>query len=121
MRACRSARWTRSQPSSVSGGAGPSTSGSTQAAAVFYAIYTLFKKLPDVNEIEGELLSPDDAPQLWQRIAAVQQQLSSHRSEAFLGSMLKYHHHRSTKFMAQWIEAKNKLAAQESQECSNVK
>jgi Zn-dependent protease with chaperone function len=37
-------------------------------AAVFYAIYTLFKKLPWGNEIEGELISQADAPRLWERI-----------------------------------------------------
>jgi len=38
------------------------------ALAVFYAIYTLFKKLPSGNTIEGELLSEADAPRLWDRI-----------------------------------------------------
>ncbi|MFS2208300.1 M48 family metallopeptidase [Variovorax sp. Varisp36] len=37
-------------------------------AAVFYAIYTLFKKLPWGNEIEGELIAQADAPRLWERI-----------------------------------------------------
>ena len=62
---------------------------------------------PMIKSGDWDLLQP----QLRQRIDAVQQQLSSHRSEAFLGSMLKYHHHRSTKFMGQWIEAKTRLAA----------
>ena len=92
------------------------------AAVALYQQQELWQQAQDkapscLAQFSAELLQP----QLWQRIAAVQQQLSSHRSEAFLGSMLKYHHHRSTKFMAQWIEAKNKLAAQESQECSDVK
>lgn len=38
------------------------------AVAVFYAIWTLFKKLPVDDEIEGELLSEADAPRLWNRI-----------------------------------------------------
>jgi len=42
--------------------------GIAAAAAVFYAIYTLFKKLPSGNEIEGELVSEADAPRLWERI-----------------------------------------------------
>ncbi|RZI67492.1 MAG: peptidase M48 [Variovorax sp.] len=45
--------------------------GFAAAAAVFYAVYTLFKKTPSNNEIEGELLSPTDAPRLWQRIEAL--------------------------------------------------
>ncbi|RYX97321.1 MAG: peptidase M48 [Comamonadaceae bacterium] len=42
--------------------------GVAAAIAVFYAIYTLFKKLPSGNEIEGELLAEADAPRLWARI-----------------------------------------------------
>lgn len=60
-------------------------------------------------------------PGLWQQLCAVQQQLTAHRAECFTGSMLKYHHHRSTKFMAQWIEAKNRLAVLSVQEPSDVK
>ncbi|MGB0832919.1 MAG: glycosyltransferase [Psychrobium sp.] len=36
--------------------------------------------------------------------------LDKHRLNNFAGSMLKHHHHKSTKYMAQWIEAKNKHA-----------
>jgi Zn-dependent protease with chaperone function len=38
------------------------------AMAVFFAIYTMFKKLPSNNEIEGELLGETDAPRLWDRV-----------------------------------------------------
>lgn len=42
--------------------------GVAAAMAVFYAIYTLFKKLPRDNTVEGELLAEADAPRLWERI-----------------------------------------------------
>ncbi|AGU49755.1 putative peptidase, M48 family [Variovorax paradoxus B4] len=42
--------------------------GIAAAVAVFYAIYTLFKKLPFGNEIEGEVVDQADAPRLWERI-----------------------------------------------------
>lgn len=58
-------------------------------------------------------------PQIWQQLSAVQQQLEQHRQQSFTGRMLKYHHHRSTKFMAQWINAKNKLAALQPKESSD--
>lgn len=48
------------------------------------------------------------SPVIWQRIMAVQAQLSQHRLANFMGTMLKHHHLRSTKYMAQWIEAKNR-------------
>ncbi len=31
------------------------------------------------------------------------------RKENFMGQLLRHHHHKSTKYMSQWIEAKNKL------------
>jgi len=33
--------------------------------------------------------------------------LNNHRQQNFIGSMLNHHSHKSTKYMAQWIEAKN--------------
>lgn len=55
-------------------------------------------------------------PQIWLQISTVHQRLGLHRQQSFTGSMLKYHHHRSTKFMGQWITAKNKLAALQMKE-----
>jgi glycosyltransferase involved in cell wall biosynthesis len=36
------------------------------------------------------------------------QNLEQHRQRNFIGSMLNHHHHKSTKYMSQWIEEKNK-------------
>jgi glycosyltransferase involved in cell wall biosynthesis len=35
--------------------------------------------------------------------------LASHRQGNFTGTLLRHHHHKSTQYMAQWIEAKNRL------------
>lgn len=35
--------------------------------------------------------------------------LATHRTANFIGAMLNHHHHKSTQYMAQWIEAKNRL------------
>jgi glycosyltransferase involved in cell wall biosynthesis len=45
---------------------------------------------------------------LMARINAVNDDLKAHRLANFTGTMLRHHHHKSTKYMAQWIEAKNK-------------
>lgn len=45
---------------------------------------------------------------LIERIQAVRQDLPGHRLANFTGAMLRHHHHKSTKYMAQWIEAKNR-------------
>ncbi len=36
--------------------------------------------------------------------------LTAYRQQNFIGSMLNHHHHKSTRYMSQWIEVKNKLA-----------
>jgi len=46
---------------------------------------------------------------LIERISDLRQNLQEHRTANFTGAMLRHHHHKSTKYMAQWIEAKNRL------------
>lgn len=41
------------------------------------------------------------------RIQALRQGLAQHRLANFTGAMLRHHQHKSTQYMAQWIEAKN--------------
>lgn len=45
---------------------------------------------------------------LMQRIDACLANLAEHRLQNFTGAMLRHHQHKSTKYMAQWIEAKNR-------------
>lgn len=45
---------------------------------------------------------------LIQRIEQLRQNLDAHRTANFVGAMLRHHHHKSTQYMAQWIEAKNR-------------
>lgn len=47
---------------------------------------------------------------IWQQLEDVRANLAEHRQLHFVGAMLRLHHQRSTKFMGQWIEAKNQLA-----------
>ncbi|MDB6141846.1 MAG: hypothetical protein JWP80_890 [Pseudomonas sp.] len=42
------------------------------------------------------------------RIEERRQNLQQHRLHNFTGAMLRHHHHKSTQYMAQWIEAKNR-------------
>lgn len=48
-------------------------------------------------------------PRLIQHIIQLKQNLPSHRLENFTGAMLNHHSMKSTQYMSQWIEAKNKL------------
>lgn len=50
----------------------------------------------------------DHGPALVARIEHCRQHLSAIRRDNFTGSMLRHHQHKSTQYMAQWIEAKNR-------------
>ncbi|MBJ2136862.1 glycosyltransferase [Paraglaciecola chathamensis] len=47
-------------------------------------------------------------PELVAHLTETKRALSAHRLKNFTGSMLQHHHHKSTQYMAQWIEAKNR-------------
>ncbi|BFM15297.1 glycosyltransferase family 4 protein [Maricurvus nonylphenolicus] len=46
--------------------------------------------------------------QLVDRIKGLRENFKQHRLNNFTGAMLNHHHHKSTQYMAQWIEAKNR-------------
>ncbi|HEF4759923.1 TPA: glycosyltransferase [Pseudomonas putida] len=48
-------------------------------------------------------------PALIARLEHCLQNLPAIRRDNFTGSMLRHHHHKSTQYMSQWIEAKNRL------------
>ena len=50
----------------------------------------------------------EHGPALIEKLLYCQQHLAQLRSDNFTGSMLRHHHHKSTQYMAQWIEAKNR-------------
>jgi glycosyltransferase involved in cell wall biosynthesis len=45
---------------------------------------------------------------LRQRLLALAENITAERQHNFIGQMLRHHHHKSTQYMGQWIEAKNK-------------
>lgn len=47
-------------------------------------------------------------PALIQRLQECREHLAQERRDNFTGAMLRHHHHKSTQYMAQWIEAKNR-------------
>ncbi|WP_178861600.1 glycosyltransferase [Thiomicrorhabdus cannonii] len=51
----------------------------------------------------------DSGENLLRRIQALLENLPTHRKSYFTGLMLNHHHHKSTQYMGQWIEAKNRL------------
>jgi glycosyltransferase involved in cell wall biosynthesis len=61
--------------------------------------YQLIKASFAKDEIQRKLLV---------RLADIQNKLPSHRANNFIGHMLQHHQLKSTQYMAQWIEAKNR-------------
>ena len=47
-------------------------------------------------------------PALIQRLQDCRQHLEQLRRDNFTGAMLRHHHHKSTQYMSQWIEEKNR-------------
>ena len=61
--------------------------------------YALIKANFDKDTIQGKLLAC---------ISDIQNNLNNHRTDNFIGQMLQHHQLKSTQYMAQWIEAKNR-------------
>jgi len=47
--------------------------------------------------------------ELTTRLIELDSNLEKHRKQNFIGSMLNHHHHKSTQYMAQWIDVKTRL------------
>jgi glycosyltransferase involved in cell wall biosynthesis len=50
----------------------------------------------------------EHGPALIERLQACRRDLAQRRRDNFTGAMLRHHAHKSTQYMAQWIEAKNR-------------
>jgi len=61
--------------------------------------YQLIKANFGKDEIQAKLIA---------RIRGIQNELNTHRADNFIGQMLQHHQLKSTQYMAQWIEAKNR-------------
>ena len=58
--------------------------------------------------LTARYLQSNHGPALIQRIEACRAELGQHRRNNFTGAMLRHHQHKSTQYMSQWIEAKNR-------------
>ena len=81
------------------------------AAIKLYQEANSWQKLSDLGPKNASLLFEQDKhfSLLAKRLTTISTTLLVHRQQNFIGAMLNHHHHKSTKYMAQWIEAKNKL------------
>jgi hypothetical protein len=56
---------------------------------------------------------------LVERLQEGREQLEQNRRNNFVGAMLQHHLHKSTHYMARWIEAKNSIEAKNRNEAKN--
>ena len=68
--------------------------------------------------VAQQRFGPEQAERFWQAMTQLLENLPAHRLHNFTGAMLNLHHQRSTQYMAQWIEAKTKLAALQQEKSS---
>lgn len=81
-----------------------------QAALDLYQQPSLWqeKKQQGFNILRDYFYRCDYAAELQQRLRALEENITAERQHNFIGQMLRHHHHKSTQYMAQWIEAKNR-------------
>ncbi len=86
------------------------TAGIAEAAVRLYRDRTLWADAQTAGWalLNDRYLHPQHCASLMERIDTLRQNLTGHRLANFTGAMLRHHHHKSTKYMAQWIEAKNR-------------
>lgn len=80
------------------------------AAVTLYQDHQLWQRASELGQQNAQLLFEKRSYFLKfsARLTTLLGDLTTHRQNNFIGSMLNHHHHKSTKYMSQWIEAKNK-------------
>ena len=89
------------------------------ATSIADAAVRLYENRPDWERaqtrgfeiLEKNFAREDHEPRLIERIALARKDLALRRKRNFTGAMLRDHHHRSTRYLSLWIEAKNKLTS----------
>ncbi|GGY77353.1 glycosyl transferase [Cellvibrio zantedeschiae] len=80
------------------------------AAIKLYTDQSEWQKAQDcgLNNLENYFLNKDYAQELKDRFESLEENYELERQQNFIGSMLRHHSLKSTQYMSQWIEAKNK-------------
>jgi len=82
------------------------------AAVKLYQQESSWQIASDLGEKNAECLFEQDKHfnALAEYVDELITNLAEHRQNNFIGAMLNHHHHKSTKYMSQWIEVKNKVS-----------
>jgi len=67
----------------------------------------------DLGQLNAKIMYQQEnvLAELAKRLSELEVNIEQHRKQNFIGSMLNHHHHKSTQYMAQWIDVKTQLKA----------
>jgi len=83
------------------------------AAIILYQHQASWQNASDLGVANAEMLFQKNShfKNLEIKLNTLLENLALSRQQNFIGNMLNHHHHKSTRYMSQWIEVKNKLAS----------
>ena len=81
------------------------------AAVKLYQDEQAWQKASDLGQENAQLMYQQESilANLENCLNKLTANLEQHRTQNFIGNMLNHHHHKSTQFMAQWIDVKTQL------------
>jgi hypothetical protein len=83
------------------------------AAVKLFQNESTWQKASDLGQQNAQLMYQQESilTELADCLMTLEANLEHHRQQNFIGSMLNHHHHKSTQYMAQWIDVKTQLKA----------
>ena len=81
------------------------------AAVQLYQDESTWQTASDLGQQNAQLMYQQEEilAELADCLSNIEANLTQHRQANFIGSMLNHHHHKSTQYMAQWIDVKTQL------------
>ena len=82
-------------------------------AVKLYQEEKFWQTASDLGQQNAQLMYQQESilTELANCLSQLETNLDKHRKNNFIGSMLNHHHHKSTQYMAQWIDVKTQLKA----------
>jgi hypothetical protein len=83
----------------------------SNAAVKLYAQENLWQVASDLGQANAKTMyqKANILADLSETVSTLLANITAHRQSNFIGAMLSHHHHKSTQYMAQWIDVKTQL------------
>ncbi len=81
------------------------------AAVRLYQDEETWQDASNLGQLNAQKMYPQESilAELASCLSELEVNIEQHRTQNFIGSMLNHHHHKSTQYMAQWIDVKTQL------------